>query len=86
MVSLSSNMDTVWAGRKGRKYNTPHYTGKPPIKDTPKPPNKGQTKSTLTSYKLSPKEDNLSTKDKMLGPKHVLYTGVPPVLYLFVPV
>ena len=48
------------------------------IKDTlkeDKPPNKGQVKSTLvyTLYRKSPlKEDNLSTKDKMAGPKGVL--------------
>ncbi len=44
---------------------------KPPIKDTPKddkPPNKGQTKSTL--YRNN---DNL---DIMLGPKHVHYSEV----------
>ena len=52
---------------------------KPPIKDTPKedkPPNKGQAKSTLvyTQYRKSPlKQDNLSTKDRMTGPKSVLH-------------
>ena len=53
-------------------------TVKPLIKDTPKddkPPNKGQAESTLvyTLYRKSPlKEDNLSTKDKMAGPKSIL--------------
>ena len=37
------------------------FTMKPPIKDTPKEDNKGPLK-----------EDNLSTKDKMAGPKGVL--------------
>ena len=52
---------------------------KPPIKDTPKedkPPNKGQAESTrvYTLYRKSPlKEDNLSTKDKTVGPESVLY-------------
>ena len=51
---------------------------KPLIKDTPKedkPPNKGQAESTLvyTLYRKSLlKEDNLSTKDKTVGPKGVL--------------
>ena len=54
---------------------------KPPIKDTPKedkPPNKGQTESTLvyTLCRKSPlKEDNLSTKDKTAGPEGVLTKG-----------
>ena len=49
------------------------------IKDTPKedkPPNRGQAESTYvnTLYRESPlKENNLSTKDKMAGPKGVLY-------------
>ena len=51
-------------------------TVKPLIKDTPKedkPPNKGQSRNTVVytlCTKYPPKEDNLSTKDKMAGPKH----------------
>ncbi len=59
-------------------------TVNPSIKDTPKedkPPNKGQTKSPVVYYTLHskqpPKEDNLSTKDKRLGPKCVHYSEVP---------
>ncbi len=50
-------------------------TVQPPIEDTPienKPPNKGQTKSTV----VCAKEDRLSTKDKKLGPKYVHYLEV----------
>ena len=59
------------------------YTVKPLTKDTPKedkPPNKGQAESTLvyTLYRKSPlKEDNLSRKDKMAGPKGLLIKEVP---------
>ena len=59
------------------KFNT--HTAKPPIKDTlreDKPPNRGHAESMLAYilYRKSPlKEDNLSTKDKMAGPKSVLY-------------
>ncbi len=41
---------------------------------------RGQTSQQRTNQKYSvytPKEDNLSTKDKMLGFKHVHYSEVP---------
>ena len=52
-------------------------TEEPPIKDTPiedKPLNKGQS---VFMHSNLQKEDNLSTKDKRLGPKCVHYLEVP---------
>ena len=69
-------MGGVWSTLK----KGPHYREfKPPIKDTPKedkPLNKVHAESTRVytlCTKSPPKEDNLSTKDKMACPESVLY-------------
>ena len=63
-------------------------TVKPLEEDTLKEekfPKNGQADSTLvyTLYAKSPlKEDNLPTKDKMLGPKCALYSEFPPYIII----